>query len=63
MPDPNVRYRLDEAINMKGVCEDMCPEFERHEREAKGLIDPWEYVCPILCFTYYVSLLLISLFE
>jgi hypothetical protein len=44
MPDPNARYRLDEAITMKGVCEDMCPELERHEREAKALIDPWEYV-------------------
>jgi hypothetical protein len=44
MPDPDVRYRLDEAITMHGTCEDMCPEFERHEREAKALLDPWEYV-------------------
>ncbi|KZT35365.1 hypothetical protein SISSUDRAFT_174346 [Sistotremastrum suecicum HHB10207 ss-3] len=44
MPDPDARYKIEDAITMKGTCEDMCAEYERHEREAKALIDPWEYV-------------------
>ncbi|KAL1895193.1 actin cytoskeleton and mitosis protein [Sporothrix stenoceras] len=30
--DPKVRKRLDEAIDFKGICEEMCPEFEKIER-------------------------------
>jgi nuclear mRNA export protein SAC3 len=52
MPDPEVRYRLDEAITIKGTCEDMCPELERHEREAQALLDPWEYVSSLFLATY-----------
>ncbi|CAK7210988.1 actin cytoskeleton and mitosis protein [Sporothrix bragantina] len=30
--DPKVRKRLDEAIDFKGICEEMCPEYEKIER-------------------------------
>ncbi|KIH90872.1 leucine permease transcriptional regulator [Sporothrix brasiliensis 5110] len=30
--DPKVRKRLDEAIDFKGICDEMCPEFEKIER-------------------------------
>ncbi|EFW99988.1 leucine permease transcriptional regulator [Grosmannia clavigera kw1407] len=30
--DPDVRKRLDEAIDFKGICEEMCPEFEKMSR-------------------------------
>ncbi|OAA53963.1 leucine permease transcriptional regulator [Niveomyces insectorum RCEF 264] len=30
--NPEVRKRLDEAIDFKGICEDMCPEFEKISR-------------------------------
>ncbi|KAJ1554707.1 hypothetical protein HK405_004283, partial [Cladochytrium tenue] len=40
MPDPTAKRALSEAIQFVGECEDMCPEFERHEREyQKGLHD------------------------
>ncbi|CAK7267539.1 actin cytoskeleton and mitosis protein [Sporothrix epigloea] len=30
--DPKVRKRLDQAIDFKGICEEMCPEYEKIER-------------------------------
>ena len=30
--NPNIRKKLNEAIDFKGICEDMCPEFEKIER-------------------------------
>ena len=40
MSDPNVQVSLSDAIQFVGECEDMCPEFERHEREyQKGLAE------------------------
>lgn len=30
--DPNKRRRLDEAIDFRGICEDMCPEYEKITR-------------------------------
>ncbi|KAG5461778.1 MAG: hypothetical protein BJ554DRAFT_5975, partial [Olpidium bornovanus] len=35
---------LSEAITLVGECEDMCPEFERHEREYQKLVDKLELV-------------------
>ncbi|RKO86318.1 SAC3/GANP/Nin1/mts3/eIF-3 p25 family-domain-containing protein [Blyttiomyces helicus] len=38
--DPSKRYNLADAITVVGTCEDMCPEYERHEREyANDLMD------------------------
>ncbi|KAJ3021576.1 hypothetical protein HKX48_008243 [Thoreauomyces humboldtii] len=40
MDDPDVQYRLEDARDFLGECEDMCPEYERHEREyQKGLME------------------------
>ncbi|KAI8999386.1 SAC3/GANP/Nin1/mts3/eIF-3 p25 family-domain-containing protein [Gaertneriomyces semiglobifer] len=40
MDDPNKKYRLEDARDFVGECMDMCPEFERHEREyQKGLME------------------------
>lgn len=30
--DPNKRRRLDEAIDFRGICQDMCPEYEKITR-------------------------------
>lgn len=35
VPDPDARYKTEDAIMMTGTCEDMCAEYERHEREAR----------------------------
>ncbi|KAI8909405.1 SAC3/GANP/Nin1/mts3/eIF-3 p25 family-domain-containing protein [Powellomyces hirtus] len=40
MDDPNEKYRLEDARDFVGECQDMCPEYERHEREyQKGLME------------------------
>ncbi|KAJ3169432.1 hypothetical protein HDU87_000603 [Geranomyces variabilis] len=40
MDDPDEKYRLEDARNFVGECQDMCPEYERHEREyQKGLME------------------------
>ncbi|KAI8819618.1 SAC3/GANP/Nin1/mts3/eIF-3 p25 family-domain-containing protein, partial [Fimicolochytrium jonesii] len=40
MDDPARKYRLEDARDFVGECPDMCPEYERHEREfQKGLMD------------------------
>ena len=33
-----------EEITLWGTCLDMCPEFERHERELQNGLDPFEKV-------------------
>ncbi|POW00587.1 hypothetical protein PSHT_12968 [Puccinia striiformis] len=42
IPDPLKPRRLDEALPFLGTCRDMCPEFERHEREYQNNSDKWE---------------------
>lgn len=42
IPDPLKPRRLDEALPFLGTCLDMCPEFERHEREYQNNSDRWE---------------------
>lgn len=37
-------HDLDDAIAFKGECLDMCPEFERCERELQFGLDPFEKV-------------------
>ena len=49
MMDPEKKYRLDEAFDIVGTCQDMCPEFERHEREAQKSLQEFEKV-RFLCF-------------
>lgn len=44
LPNPDVQTRLAEAINFVGTCEELCPEFERHEREYQNNVDPLERV-------------------
>ncbi|KAH8198951.1 hypothetical protein TruAng_006870 [Truncatella angustata] len=42
--DPDKRRRLDEALPFKGICEDMCPEWERIQRIVEnGLWGPEGY--------------------
>ncbi len=36
MADPEARYQLGEAPDLAPECLDMCPEFERHEREYQS---------------------------
>ena len=42
MADPEARYNLGEAPEFKAECMDMCPEYERHEREYQKGLDPFE---------------------
>ncbi|KAL8292396.1 hypothetical protein RQP46_001008 [Phenoliferia psychrophenolica] len=39
LPDPDKQVRLEEAIAFVGTCEELCPEFERHEREYQNNVD------------------------
>lgn len=36
--------RLEDAIDFRGTCQTMCPEFERVEREVQNMLDPLEMV-------------------
>lgn len=36
--------RLDQATDFQGTCVDMCPEWEREEREYQNNVDPLERV-------------------
>lgn len=38
--------RLDQATDFEGTCQDMCPEWEREEREYQNNVDPLERVGP-----------------
>ncbi|RUS31024.1 SAC3/GANP/Nin1/mts3/eIF-3 p25 family-domain-containing protein [Jimgerdemannia flammicorona] len=42
--DPNKQMRLEEAVTFVGECQDMCPEFEREEREFQNGVDRLERV-------------------
>ncbi|KAL2913594.1 actin cytoskeleton and mitosis protein [Polyrhizophydium stewartii] len=42
MADPDARYDLDNAPKFVAECMDMCPEFERHEREFERGLDRFE---------------------
>jgi len=42
--DPEHRTELTGAITVIGTCMEMCPEFERHEREFQKDVDDWEKV-------------------
>ncbi|GAA6030212.1 hypothetical protein JCM8097_008990 [Rhodosporidiobolus ruineniae] len=42
IPDPSKPMRLDEATDFQGTCEEMCPEWEREEREYQNNVDPLE---------------------
>lgn len=50
IPDPSKPMRLDQATDFEGTCEEMCPEWEREEREYQNNVDPLERVrersCP-----------------
>ncbi|KAJ1927330.1 actin cytoskeleton and mitosis protein [Tieghemiomyces parasiticus] len=43
IPDPNVPRSLDDAITLIGTCQDMCPLFEREEREYQNNVERFEY--------------------
>lgn len=40
--DPDAPQVLENAIDMIGECEEMCPEYERYEREYQKKLDPLE---------------------
>ena len=42
--DPSKPMTIDNAITFVGTCLDMCPEFEREEREFKKNLDKLEIV-------------------
>ncbi|KAJ3372003.1 hypothetical protein HDU91_004465 [Kappamyces sp. JEL0680] len=42
MPDPNHSYSLNDAVTFVAECQDMCPEFEREEREFTNFLEPFE---------------------
>lgn len=44
IPDPLKPMRLDEATDFVGTCEEMCPEWEREEREYQKSVEIWERV-------------------
>lgn len=49
IPDPKKRTRLEDATNLVGTCRDMCPAFERVEREFQHAVDNLELVkCRLL---------------
>lgn len=44
IPDPLKPRKLDEALAFHATCTEMCPEFEREEREFQKNVDRWEMV-------------------
>jgi hypothetical protein len=44
MADPKVSYTLDNAVQFVAECQEMCPEYERHEREYTQFLEPFEKV-------------------
>lgn len=44
IPDPNAPTRLEDAIDFRGTCTTMCPEFEMIERELQNGLDSLEMV-------------------
>jgi len=41
---PDKPRSLSDAIRFLGTCEDMCPEFEMHQREYQNNVEKWEIV-------------------
>lgn len=60
IPDPNRRRRLEDASNLIGTCPDMCPEYERVEREFQHAVDKWELVRPLVGLRSYTLSILVS---
>lgn len=44
LPDPEKRTSLEDAMTVVPLCEDMCPEFEREQREYQNNVDPLERI-------------------
>ncbi|KAF9584023.1 hypothetical protein BGW38_007828, partial [Lunasporangiospora selenospora] len=44
IPDPTKPRRLEDAITFVGTCMDMCPEYERHEREYQTSLEKFEKI-------------------
>lgn len=44
MSDPSTQYKLGEQPKFVAECMDMCPEFERHEREYQNGLIKFEMV-------------------
>ncbi|KAG0347586.1 hypothetical protein BG004_007420 [Podila humilis] len=44
IPDPDKQMRLGDAITFVGTCRDMCPEFERHEREYQKKVESFKKI-------------------
>lgn len=44
LADPDNVQHLSKAIQFVGECQDMCPEYERYERELQMGLDPLEKV-------------------
>ncbi|KAI8850849.1 SAC3/GANP/Nin1/mts3/eIF-3 p25 family-domain-containing protein [Chytridium lagenaria] len=44
MQDSETKVHLDDAIDFVGECLDMCPEFERHEREYQNALADFEKI-------------------
>lgn len=40
--DPTKPRQLDEAVTFVGTCPDMCPEYEREQREYQNNLERWE---------------------
>lgn len=45
--DPDKPTSLENAIEFVGTCTEMCPSFEREEREFKKNVHPLEQVCEL----------------
>lgn len=44
MDDPDRKYSIHDARNFAGECNDMCPEYERYEREFQNGLMEFEKV-------------------
>lgn len=44
IPDPDNRMRLEDAIDFRGTCLTMCPDFECIERDVQMGLDKMELV-------------------
>ncbi|KAF9189649.1 hypothetical protein BGZ51_009378 [Haplosporangium sp. Z 767] len=44
IPDPDKPQRLEDAIAFIGTCPDMCPEYERHQREYQQNVEKFEKI-------------------
>ena len=44
MPDPTKTYDLNGAVGFVAECQEMCPEFEREEREFTNFLEVFEKI-------------------